>query len=123
MTQTDSKETALDVMARIKRNSREREFCLSVLDLWANVQAQGIEIESVDKFGYDPKRLTKADKAKAARARFYVRNGSNPDPFVVRLPNGSHRLTVYNYVRHHDGTTTTLAPMLKAVYEDEQVSQ
>ena len=95
-----------------------------MLDLWANVQAQGIEIESVDKFGYDPKRLTKADKAKRPhRARFYVRNGSNPDPFVVRLPNGGHRLTVYNYVRHHDGTTTTLAPMLKAVYEDEQVSQ
>ena len=72
MTQTDSKETALDVMARIKRNSREREFCLAVLDLWANVQAQGIEIESVDKFGYDPKRLTNADKAKAARSPLHA---------------------------------------------------
>ena len=29
---------------------------LAVLDLWANVQTQGIEIESVDKFGFDPKR-------------------------------------------------------------------
>ena len=116
---TQTKESALDVMARIKRNSREREFCLAILDLWANVQAQGILIESVDKFGYDPKLLTRAGKVQVMKARLLRRDGSNPDPFVEQLPNGARRVKVYNYVRHFDGTTTQLEPMLTAVYEDE----
>ena len=86
MTQTDSKETALDVMARIKRNSREREFCLAVLDLWANVQAQGVEIESVDKFGYDPKRLTNADKAKAREPASTCGTARSPTPSSCGSP-------------------------------------
>ena len=107
-------ETASDVLARVKRNERERAYCLDVLDLWANVQGQGIEIETVDKFGYDPKLLSGDDKRKAQiHWRQY-----QCDPYVTRLPNGSHRVLVYNYVRHFDGTTTPLNPMLKAPYED-----
>lgn len=37
-------ETSRDVIARIRRNERERAYCLAVLDLWAKVQEQGIDI-------------------------------------------------------------------------------
>jgi hypothetical protein len=112
-------ETATDVMDRIKRNNCERSYCLAVLDLWANVQTQGIAIESVDKFGFDPGLLSKADKAKMDKARI-IRQA---DPFVEHLPNGGHRLKVYNYIRHHNGSITQLEPMLKAPYRDEYVSE
>ena len=48
-------ETARDVIARIRRNERERDYCLAVLDLWAQVQEQGIEIA-----GWRPSALTAA---------------------------------------------------------------
>ncbi len=106
-------ETATDILERIERNRREQDYCYAVLDLWARVQNQGIEIASVESFGLDTRLLSPREKAQAARARLYRQD----DPFVERLPTGGHRLKVYNYVRHHDGTTTRLTPMLKAVHQ------
>jgi hypothetical protein len=104
------------LLARIKQTRKEQDYCYAVLDLWAGVQAQNIEIESVKAFGFDPKLLSRQEQAKANRAR--IQQG---DPFVDRLPNGKLLPRFHNYVRHHDGSTTQLNPMLKAVYKDDNV--
>ena len=104
-------ETARDVIARIRRNERERAFCLAVLDLWAQVQAQGIDIKRVQSFGFDSRALTPKQRAERFR-----RPGA--DPYIETLVSGKKRLRVYNYVRHHDGGMTRLDPMLAAVYEE-----
>ena len=106
-------ETARDVIGRIRRNEREREYCLAVLDLWAQVQEQGIDIERVESFGFDTSILPEREKRPW---RFYQHR--RPDPYVETLPSGEKRLRVYNYVRHHDGGITRLDPILKAVHED-----
>ena len=56
-------ETARDVIDRIRRNERERDYCLAVLDLWAQVQEQGIEIGRVASFGFDSRVLTEKRSA------------------------------------------------------------
>jgi hypothetical protein len=106
-------ETARDVIDRIRRNDREREYCLAVLDLWAQVQEQGIEIERVASFGFDRSILTEGQK----RVWRFHQSRRSDDPYVEKRPNGGYRLKVYNYVRHHDGGITRLDPMLEAVYE------
>ena len=62
-------ETATDILERIERNRREQDYCYAVLDLWAKVQNQGIEIASVESFGLDTRLLSPREKARAARAR------------------------------------------------------
>ena len=102
-------ETARDIVARIRRNQREREHCLAVLDLWAQVQEQGIEVEQVASFGLDSRILSPSE------GRLFRRDFG---AYVETLPSGQKRPRVYNYVRHHDGSTAPLDPMLQAVYED-----
>ncbi len=109
-------EKATDVLKRIKRNTQSRDYCLAVLDLWAHVQEQGIEIEAVESFGFDEKFLSAADKQKAHK--HWLRTQSNL--FVTRLPNGRHRLNVYNYVRLKDGSVVTLSPVLDAPPDDPE---
>ena len=65
-------------------------------------------------FGFDSSILTAGPK----RVWRFHRNRRMDDPYIETLPNGGHRLKVYNYVRHHDGGVTRLDPMLEAVYED-----
>lgn len=107
-----SAKTARNIIARIRHNEQERAYCLAVLDLWAQVQGQGINISRVASFGFDPKTLT-ADQKRQHKVR------CADDPFVERLPDGKLRPRFYNYVRHHDGGVTRLDPMLPAVYERE----
>lgn len=106
---SDTKETARDVIARIRRLECERAYCLAALDLWAQVQEQGIEISRVASFGFDSRGLTEKED------RDFRRNFSK---YIETLPSGTKRPRVYNYVHHHDGGMTRLNPMLKAVYED-----
>jgi hypothetical protein len=102
-------ETARDVIARIRRNEKERAFCLAALDLWAQVQEQGIEISRVASFGFDSRILTEKQK------QDFRRHQGN---YIQTLLSGGKRLLVYNYVKHHDGGITRLDPMLKAVHAD-----
>jgi hypothetical protein len=103
-------ETARDVIDRIRRNERERDYCLTVLDLWAQVQEQGIEIGRVASFGFDSRVLTEKEE------RDFHRRMEN---YIETMPSGKKRPRVYNYVRHHDGGMTRLDPMLKAVHEHD----
>lgn len=106
--------TALEVIERIRHKSRERDYCLAVLELWAQVQAQGIDPEAVDAFGFDSKLLTGKDKR--AYQQSSLPGGGPGGQFMERRRNGSYRMLLYNYVRLKDGTTQSLNPMLKAVY-------
>ena len=49
---------AEETLARIKARRNEQARLYRILDLWAAVQAQGIEPEEVQSFGFDPKLLT-----------------------------------------------------------------
>jgi hypothetical protein len=88
---------------------------LAQLDLWAKVQAQGIDIDTVESFGFSEEFLTTKQKFEAQRA--YVRNRVTATPWrgTKRFANGHYECVVYNYVRHHDGTKTILSSLLKAV--------
>jgi hypothetical protein len=97
---------ATDVLGRIREKRAEEARLLAILDLWAAVQAQGIDIGSVACFGMDPRFLTKRERLERQQA---ARLGQ-PDPIGERS-----RPTVFNYVRHRDGRTTRLHPSLKAV--------
>jgi hypothetical protein len=103
-------ETARDVIARIRRKRREQDYCFAVLDLWAQVQGQGIEVNRVASFGFDSHILTEKQDWDFRR---------NYGKYIETLPTGEKRPRVYNYVRHHDGGMTRLDPMLQAVYEPE----
>lgn len=109
--------SALDLLAAVKAKRKEQDYCYAVLDLWARVQAQGIDVNSVDVFGFSEKRLSPRDQHKARLASRLLAYGGQ-HPFLERLPNGHTRPRVHNYVRHRDGTVTTLDPMLEAVYKD-----
>lgn len=99
----------------------EQGRLLAQLALWADVKAQGIEIDTVKSFGFDPALLTNKQKTAARRAS----SRRQPDPITgeverypyqgERLPDGKHSCRVFNFVRHHDGTTTLLDLLLKAV--------
>jgi hypothetical protein len=114
------------LLVKIKAARAEQAELLDTLDLWASVQAQGIVIEDVQCFGFDPKLLTVRQKTAARRAAI----ARQPDPVTGRverheagldhlytgrrLDNGYYENVVYNYVKLHDGTRKTLEPMLKA---------
>ncbi len=115
------------VQALIERNearAKEMASCYEQLAVWAAVKEQGINIDTVDSFGFDQKLLTSAQMFEYQRAA--VRR--QPDPVTgrrgiydrkrpylgERLPSGHYKCVVYNYVRLKDGTRTILNPMLKA---------
>jgi|WetSurMetagenome_2_1015567.scaffolds.fasta_scaffold84162_2 hypothetical protein len=103
-----------------KRQAAEKLY--KQLDLWAAVAAQGIVVENVASFGFDPKLLT---DAQVHDIRFTAHLGF-PDPISGvrehpdrpytgnKLPNGHYECRAYNYVRLKDGSRRTLDPMLKA---------
>lgn len=91
---------AQELLASIKAKRAEQAKCLAELDLWAAVQAQGIDIGTVAVFGFKPEWLTRIERAQQDNARRMRR----PDPFIE----------AYNFVRHKDGTVTRLQPSLRA---------
>jgi hypothetical protein len=93
-----------------------------MLDLWAAVEAQGVDVDTVETLGFDRARVTLRQRMDIRRCA--IHGGRDPISGVIersgllyageRLPNGHYVPTVYNFVRHKDGRTTLLDPMLKA---------
>ncbi len=103
---------AQELLAGLREKMAERDRLLRELDLWAAVQAQGVAVDSVDRWGFDSDLLTAKQRTDASRAR--VRG--LPDPFTGdHLPNGHYLPKMYNYVRLKDGSRVILDPMLAAV--------
>jgi hypothetical protein len=100
-----------ELLESIKAKRAEQAKCLAELDLWAAVQAQGIDIGTVSTFGFKPEWLTRIERAQRDNAMRMRR----PDPFTgSRDANGHYECMVYNFVRHKDGTVTRLQPSLQA---------
>jgi len=100
------------LLASVREKQAEAARLYRTLDLWAAVQAQGIAVECVEAFGFDPGLLTPRQRADAQRA---VMRGQ-PDPYTgERLANGHYRAKKLNYVRLKDGRRVQLDPMLDAV--------
>ena len=103
---------AQKLLADIRVKQAERDRLLGELHLWAAVQAQGIAVDTVDRWGFEPEWLTPRQKADAQRAVML----GKPHPYTAeRLPNGHYMPKVYNFVRLKDGSPVKLDPMLKAV--------
>jgi len=100
-----------ETLARIKARREEQARLYQILDLWAAVQAQGVEPEEVESFGFNPKLLSPT--LERERRQAMVRGH---DPYVERLPTGQHRPLIFNYVRLKAGGSRTLHPVLEAVY-------
>ena len=99
------------ILARIKARREEQDRLYRILDLWTEVQAQGIGPGEVDSFGFDPKllppTLARHRQCEIARGR---------DPCVERLSNGGYKVLIYNYVRLKDGGVRPLNPAVRAVF-------
>jgi len=103
---------AQKLLAGIRQKQAERDRLLRQLELWATVQAQGIAVDTVDRWGFEPEWLTPRQKADARRAVML----GKPHPYTgERLPNGHYLPKVYNFVRLKDGSRMKLDPMLEAV--------
>jgi hypothetical protein len=102
-------DTARDLIAHIRQLQRERDYCLAVLDLWAQVQEQGIDVGSAASFGFDSSLLSPSE------ARLFH---NRMHEYIETLRSGKRRPLVYNFIRR-DGVVTRLNPMLKAVYETD----
>jgi hypothetical protein len=101
--------SATELIAKIRRNQQERDFCLAVLNMWAQVQEQGIVIDTVSSFGFDSRILTQSEnKLFHARMNEYIETGRS----------GAKRPLVYTHVTLKDGSKTKLTPMISAVYEE-----
>lgn len=105
-----------ETIDRIRARDRERQFLLAELELWAQVEKQGIDPETVDVFGFDLSALT--SKQKREFDKQYRRTGVSPHT-GERLPDGRYRAKVHNYVRLKDGSRVLLDPILKAVHKDD----
>lgn len=115
------------LLKSIREKQAERDRLLATLDLWASVQAQGITVDTVDTFGYDPTWIDPKQRFEIRRTRIrglpdpitgkaYPRFSDTPHLYPgERLPNGHHTCEVYNYVRLKSGERVRLDPMLKAV--------
>lgn len=95
----------------IKALHAEQDRLIRTLDLWAAVQAQGIEPEEVECFGYNPALLPPILK----RKRSYAMRLGGGEPAIARQPDGTYRISLYTFVRLKAGGTKTLDPPLKAV--------
>lgn len=103
---------AQKLLADICEKQAERDRLLRELALWAAVQAQGIVIDMVDRWGFEPEWLTRRQEADVQRAVMLGR----PYPYDgERLPNGHYLPRMYNFVRLKDGSRVKLDPMLEAV--------
>jgi len=100
------------LLADIREKQAHRDRLLGELDLWAAVQAQGIAVDTVDRWGFEPEWLTPKQKAEAQRAVLL----GKPHPYTCeRSANGRYAPKVYNYVRLKDGSRVKLDPVLEAV--------
>jgi hypothetical protein len=103
---------AQKLLASIREKHAERDRLLRELDLWAAAQAQGITVDTVDCWGFEPALLT---PRQVTDARLAVMRG-RPHPYTgERLANGHYRPKVFNYVRLKNGSRVKLDPMLEAV--------
>lgn len=112
-------------LSEIDAKVAEQARLLAQLKLWAQVQAQGVDIATVKSFGFNEKLLTPRQEIAARQAA--LRRKPDPVTGVIeehnlghfytgkQLQNGHYTCTVYNYVWHHAGTKTVLSPMLRAV--------
>ena len=103
---------AQKLLADIREKQAERDRLLRELELWATVQAQGIVVDTVDRWGFEPEWLTPRQKADAQRM---VMLGKAHPYTGERLANGHYSPKVYNFVRLKDGSRVKLDPMLEAV--------
>jgi len=100
----------------IRAKQQERDHLLTVLEMWEQVEAQGIDPEAVKSFTFDPSLLTPEQKRFRSR-EIAERRG---DPFVgeITMTDDGRRVAsvkMFNVVRMRDGRRVVLEPMIDRV--------
>jgi hypothetical protein len=96
-----------DLLKSIQEKSRERDYLLVQLEVWAQAEAQGIDSSGGGSFGLDAKWFGPKERAQYQCGEF-----------TQRQANDAVRVLMHNYFRYPDGRVVQLNPMIKAVYRD-----
>lgn len=97
----------LELIESIRAKSRERDYLLDSLKLWAQAEAQGIDSSDGGSFGLDTRMFNRAEQTRYLRGEF-----------TRRELNGAICLLMYNFFCYPDGRVVQLNPMLKAVHRE-----
>jgi hypothetical protein len=100
-------QAVIDVIELIRAKSRERDYLLASLELWARAEAQGIDSHGGGSFGLDTQLFGLKDRARYLRGEFTRRDNT-----------GAVHVLLYNFFRYPDGRVVVLVPMLKAVHHE-----
>lgn len=103
-----------EIANRIKAKEKEKNILLNELKLWAQAKAQGIDIDNVLVFGFDPTLVPQSElnRIKLAKPVF---NKSNPYGWEAKEVNGVLTTTpeLYNYVRMKTGEKIPLTTPIR----------
>lgn len=97
----------LATIQSIREKSRERDYLLAQLELWALAETQGIDSRDGGSFGLDTRIFDWKEQTRYLHGEFTRREVS-----------GAVTLLMYNFFRYPDGRVVQLHPMLKAVHRE-----
>lgn len=97
----------IEVIDSIRAKRRECDYLLASLELWAQVEAQGIDSSGGGTFGLDTRLFGPKERTRYQRGEFTERDNT-----------GAIRVLMYNFFRYPDGREVQLNPMLKAVHRE-----
>ena len=101
----------LELIESIRVKNRERDYLLDSLKLWAQAEAQGIDLNDGGSFWLDTRMFDRREQTRYLHGEF-----------TRRKPSGAVCLLMYNFFRYPDGRVVQLNPMLnpmlKAVHRD-----
>ncbi|NCA13400.1 MAG: hypothetical protein EBS89_04595 [Proteobacteria bacterium] len=96
------------IMKNIEDKNRERLVAIRQLEIWAQVQQQGIDTSTVSRFGFDPDLVPEEELRKLRRNEGFNKN--NPYGWQSREVGGRMTTTpeLYNYVVLRSGEKVPL---------------
>ncbi len=80
--------------------------------MWADVEARGIDPETVQAFSFDPNLMSWSEKRDCRRANFDRSVGLNGNPYNFPIVDGIVSPKKYNVVILKDGQRVKLDPMI-----------
>jgi len=97
-----------ELLERVKTREAERAYLMAQLEVWAGAKAQGIDSDTVRRFGFDSRLLTRKQRRRLS-------------DYLEAAPTGERRPRWLNCAWLHDGTQVQLDPMLKPARRPDNV--
>jgi len=97
-----------ETLDRLKAHEQERAYLMAQLEVWADAKLQGIDPDTVRRFGFDSRLLTRKQRRRLS-------------DYLEVLPGGERRPRWLNCVWLHSGEQAQLDPMLKPARRRDSV--